>query len=151
MRKSLVGFLCLVAVLFLAGMATGSGSEEASLCIPVGVLTLEAPEGVEARRSPVEFPHDLHFTYRCQECHHTWEGEAELYGCMECHDQTEPPEKADSPDAIYYYKEAYHQGCISCHKSIAEENEKRAASGQVLKDQLPPSGPTGCSGCHPRE
>lgn len=151
--------LCLLVVL-VCGTSWVVGAEESedALCIPLGEITLEPPESVEARRSPVAFPHALHFDYSCKTCHHMWENDDSLQGCMAsgCHDLAESPRKAgggavDPREAVRYYKNAYHDACIGCHRQIEKENKKLAASGKVLSEQLPRTGPTGCHGCHPRE
>ena len=127
-----------------------------TVCIPIGMIPLAAPDGVEAKRSPVEFPHDLHFDYSCRTCHHQWDNSSQITACMECHDETESPSKALGRKAapeeeVMYYKAAYHQLCIGCHKEIKTRNQDLAASGKVIKDQLAKTGPTSCNGCHPKE
>ncbi|MCG6892009.1 MAG: cytochrome c3 family protein [Desulfobacteraceae bacterium] len=150
MLKPLLGCLGLIVVLSVAAVGMVSGEE---LCIPTGTFTIHPPESVEPQRAPVDFPHSLHFSYNCQECHHNWEGDAGLTGCMTsgCHDLEEAPESPDSPDAVYYYKNAFHTACIGCHKSILQNNQKLAASGRVLSDKLPATGPTSCVACHPKD
>lgn len=151
--------LLLIVVLVCGGLwgVAAQGSEEAeTLCIPMGHIVLSAPDGVEAKRSAVDFPHNLHFGYNCKTCHHKWENDTDLNGCMACHDLTESPSKAgggkvDPEEAVMYYKTAYHKMCIGCHKEIKQKSAALAKSGRVLKDKLPPTGPTGCAGCHPKE
>ena len=106
----------------------------------------------------VEFPHALHFDFSCQTCHHKWEKDANLTGCMTsgCHDldkapKSEAAQAEEKDDALKYYKSAYHAMCIGCHKEMHQQNEALAASGKVLRDKLPATGPTGCIGCHPKE
>ena len=152
--------LCLIVVLVCGSswVIAAQESEEA-LCIPLEEIILEPPESVEAKRSPVAFPHSLHFDYNCKTCHHKWENDASLKGCMAsgCHDLAESPKKnakgdaVDAQAAVRYYKSAYHDACIGCHKKIEKENRELAASGKVLSDQLPRTGPIGCNECHPRE
>lgn len=151
-RTAAVAVIVVLACIVSWNVAA-QGSEE-TLCIPLGEIVLSAPDGVEAKRTPVAFPHNAHFDYNCQVCHHQWEKDASLTGCMECHALTESPRKADgsldADEAIMYYKTAYHTLCIGCHKDIKVKNQSLATSGQVLKDKLPPTGPTGCIGCHPK-
>ena len=125
-----------------------------SLCIPIE-KKLAPPEGVESKRSPVEFPHSKHFTYNCQECHHKWDLSAELPGCMTsgCHNLAKTPKKSEKIDAIMYYKKAYHEKCIGCHREIKKQNlameKKLRIDAKNLKIQK--VGPTGCVLCHPKE
>jgi len=126
-----------------------------SLCITIGKIELVPPEGVEPKKSPVEFPHSKHFTYTCRECHHKWDLSAEVKGCMTsgCHDLVRTPKKSEKVDAIRYFKKAYHQNCIGCHRQIKKQNlamEKKASiDGKNIKIQK--TGPTGCLQCHPKE
>lgn len=140
---------------FLGTAAIGSDTSDETLCIPMGRILLEAPEGVDAKRSPVTFHHPVHYQYTCQTCHHDWAGEAEIVGCMTsgCHDLTESPLKAgatEPSETIRYYKNAYHELCIGCHMEINTRNreaERSLVPGRTV--QLKRSGPTGCVQCHP--
>jgi hypothetical protein len=144
-------------VMFFSVLAAPICAEE-ELCIPLGELPLSPPEGVAQKRSSVDFPHSVHFDYACQKCHHTWSGEAEVKGCStsECHDQLTTPKNPETgtPDpamAIRYYKKAYHQLCIGCHKEIKEKNKELELAKEVLEQDLARTGPTGCIKCHPKE
>jgi hypothetical protein len=128
------------------------------MCIPMGKITLTPPEGVEAKRSPVEFNHPLHFEINCSRCHHEWDRDEAIVGCTTsgCHELTESPVKAGGSEfegepAILYYKNAYHSLCIRCHQEIKADNKKLEQSKGALPDQLPATGPTGCIQCHPKE
>jgi hypothetical protein len=151
-----------VLLLFVAGYgitggaaAQKEGGEE--LCFPVGDFLIEAPEGVEARRSPVPFSHSRHFDYSCKTCHHTWAGEANIPGCTAsgCHDLTRAPEESkggtDTELAIGHFKAAFHQLCIGCHRDIRQQNialeRKPSLDGRGFTIRR--AGPTGCIGCHP--
>jgi hypothetical protein len=151
MEKIGVLVLCtaLTAGLILAGDDVGRAEQE-SLCIPIGILQIKAPEGADSQRSPVDFPHDVHFDYNCTTCHHMWERDAEILSCTTagCHDVVTPPKSKDSPDRMLYFKNAYHQLCITCHKEIKQSNLKKEMSGTALKSALPNSGPTSCVECH---
>ena len=158
MRRSIVGCLCLVLVTGWLGAGVVSGSDDEKLCIPVDIIVIEPPETVEAKRSPVDFPHSVHFSYSCQTCHHKWEGEVVLKSCQAsgCHDLDTSPKRSasgavDPAAAMAYYKNAYHSMSISCHKSIEASNKALAASGRVVSDALPAAGPIGCIDCHPKE
>ena len=130
MGKLTIGICCIVGII-IGGMALnvwGDESEE-TMCLTLGTITLAPPEGVEAQKSPVEFPHGRHFATECKSCHHKWQGEGKIKGCMTsgCHDQITAPDKpmrylSYSNTAIKYYKYAYHKMCVGCHKEIKERN-----------------------------
>ncbi len=151
MEKAAVLVICLALVFSMGTAMDAVGSEQGQeLCVPLGTLTLKAPDGADVKKADVEFPHSLHFNYACQDCHHMWEGTQENLACATsgCHDMVESPR--DNPDQeILYFKNAYHQLCIGCHKKIKAENRKLEMSGKILKEKLPNSGPTGCTECHP--
>ena len=159
MSKMRFVVLCLIPVLVFGGsLVIASPDEKAegeSLCIPIGTIELSAPEGVELKESEVAFPHSEHFSYKCQECHHTWDMDAKLSGCMTsgCHDLTQAPKESENMEAERYYKKAFHSKCIGCHKEIKKQN--RAAEKQASFDgkdvRILAVGPTGCNKCHPKE
>ena len=127
-----------------------------ALTLPVGTLTISAPRGVAAVRSPVAFPHSRHFDYTCKTCHHHWDGFSRVKSCTAsgCHDRT--VSKRDKSAASRtrdkrYYKTAYHMSCIACHKKLSREREALEKRSAVLEQPLPNTGPTGCVGCHPKE
>ena len=159
MRKISVGVFCLIlAVTFGNVMVVSGQSEDETMSVPLGDILLEPPEGVEAKRSPVNFPHSIHFSYNCLTCHHKWALNEPVVGCMTtaCHEVKESPVKAgqgkvDDAQLIKYYKTAYHRMCINCHKDIKAQNKKLEMSGRILKENLPNSGPTSCIQCHPKE
>ncbi len=139
-------------VLISAVFFTGSLVIADQICIPVGNIPMEAPEGVDAQRAKVIFPHSDHFGDKCQKCHHTWDGESPVSSCMAkgCHDQTTAPEKSlvkgeYTDEALKYYKYAYHLQCKNCHLEIDEKN--KIANSDDVQD----NGPTGCNGCHPKD
>jgi predicted CxxxxCH...CXXCH cytochrome family protein len=144
-----------VAVVLMFGIGWVVADEaEDTLCIPMGTITLEAPAGVDAQRAEVEFPHSVHFDFNCKECHHTWDGETAILSCTAsgCHDLTQVPEEGFKPgESVAYYKSAFHDACIGCHKSIKLRNKKLEKSMVSLEGELQRSGPTGCTGCHPKE
>ena len=152
--------LCLSMVLVLGSMTMVVGQEtEDEMVVPMGTIVLEPPESVEAKRSPVDFPHSTHFaSVDCRTCHHKWQGDEIIKGCTtaECHDVTVSPtrtgEGASNPDlAIRYYKAGYHQLCIGCHKEIRAQNIQLEKSHKELQEVLIIPGPTSCIQCHPKE
>jgi len=110
------------------------------------------PVGVSARRSAVAFPHSRHFNYRCKTCHHKWDGHTQVKSCSasNCHNGLSAPKKDSKAPFDRYYKTAFHQSCIGCHKETKIQNQKLEASKTVLRDTLARTGPTGCVQCHPK-
>ncbi len=160
MRKIDILCLCLSAALVFGSLKIADGQDmEDEMVVPMGIIVIEPPEAVEPKRSPVEFPHSRHFiTIDCKTCHHKWEGPEIIKGCStaDCHDVTISPTKSaksgsDQNLAIRYYKAAYHQMCIGCHKEIKIQNKILETSLQELKEKLVAPGPTSCIVCHPKE
>ncbi|MEJ2730663.1 MAG: cytochrome c3 family protein, partial [Deltaproteobacteria bacterium] len=58
---------------------------------------------------------------------------------------------SNQPKEIMYYKRAYHKQCIGCHLELKRANLALENSSKILKEKLPPTGPTGCIECHPVE
>ena len=160
MHKISLGIFGLVLAIILgnAMVVTGSGDAE-DMCIPMGTIVLEPLLGVEAKRTPVDFHHPTHFGFSCQTCHHKWtEMDQPIAGCSTsgCHDVAEAPKPTetgavDKDLAARYYKTAFHNLCIGCHKEMQIQNKALEMSGRVLKENLPSTGPTGCIQCHPKE
>jgi len=126
--------------------------------VPMGIIVLEPDESIEPKRTSVEFDHARHFVFDCKKCHHKWEGKSLIPTCISasCHDVLKSPKRPTkylvyTDEGILYYKYAYHQMCVGCHKEIKVERKKMELSYMVLKDKLPKTGPTGCVECHPRE
>lgn len=155
-RRTLLVLLVVIAATGL-GISAATGSEAEEMTVPMGEITISAPEDVEAKRASVSFPHNLHFDYACNRCHHMWEYDVEVQSCSTegCHDATVSPLKAAAEgneiEAYQYYKTAYHGMCIGCHKEINVSNAKLERTMGKLAEQLPASGPTGCIQCHPKE
>jgi len=158
MRRLGLLMLCsLVVLIFGSSWVVAdqkAGKSEDSLTVPLGAIELSAPEGVETKKTSVEFPHARHFGYSCQTCHHSWDFGPEVSGCMTsgCHDLIKAPKKSEKVSAVMYYKKAFHQKCISCHREIKKQNlamEKKIVAGSD-KIKLQNTGPTGCRECHPK-
>ena len=153
-----IGMAVLGVVLSMAvGVSIAVCEEVDQLCIPMNTIELKPLSGAEQHRSSVEFPHSAHFGYRCQRCHHTWKGTEEIQNCTTsgCHDQLATPVNAQGQipagqAAVKYYKKAYHQLCIDCHKKIKQQNKALELSKKKLTAELPKTGPTGCIECHPK-
>jgi len=154
-------YLLMVGIAILAIFTFGlviAGESEDSMCIPMGTITIEPPDGVESKRTAVDFPHATHFNYTCSTCHHKWDKETPVPSCMTatCHDIAISPKKSEGqvvePElAIRYYKAAYHDACIGCHKKIKQQNKAIEKSYRSLTKSIQSSGPTGCVECHPKE
>jgi hypothetical protein len=148
----------LTGVILIGVIAVGgviAGDAEDTLCIPMGTLLIEPPDGVEAKRSPVDFPHSIHFDYTCKTCHHTWDGENPILSCTTsgCHDLTSVRSddgKLEPDLLVRNFKNAFHKNCIDCHMEINRKNHELEET-YSLKKSLQKSGPTSCNSCHPRE
>ena len=156
MHKKGVGLVVALTVLLtVVSLDVYGENEGGEMCVPLGNITLQPPEGVESKRSPVEFPHARHFETECSVCHHKWQRTEQIKGCTTsgCHDQIKAPERSRSylsysDVAIKYYKYAYHKACIGCHKEIKLKNQKLAESYQVVDETIAAVGPSGCVECH---
>jgi hypothetical protein len=156
MQKSVltVGILAMALVGTIWGSTVIAADE---MCVPMEDITI-APLTADAKRSEVTFPHAVHFSYACQQCHHTWNLTEPVVGCTTsgCHDLDAMPlddkgrPTKDSAMAARYYKNAYHAMCIGCHKDIKAQNKATEASMKALGKPLPAAGPTGCNQCHPQ-
>ena len=161
MLKLLMTAIALFIFLIAGGPATAAEKTEVTMdaiFVPVGRLALAPPVGVTPKRSAVAFPHSRHFDYNCKTCHHKWDGNSQVQSCTasKCHDQLSLPVKSKKamdniPEPIRYYKYAFHQQCIRCHREIKIHNEKLERSKKKIKEPLQWPGPTSCVGCHPRE
>lgn len=156
MNRMLFVVLCVTAVL-CPGVSSSVDEFEGTLSVPMGIIELRPPEGVSPVNSLVQFPHSRHFIYDCRRCHHKWEGDTQNLSCgtSNCHDlagisKTEGM-KQKQDNQLRYFKNAYHDQCIGCHKSIKANNSELELSKKMLKSKLPKPGPTGCVECHPRQ
>ena len=152
MKKTVAVMSC-VMMIGLFGIAVDGVKGDDELCIPLGTITLSPPDDVEAKRAPVEFPHAVHFDYSCKQCHHEWTGDTEDLTCMAsgCHDSATSLLKTEPDEAYRYYKTAYHNQCVVCHKEIKAANEKLEMSKFPVKGTIQKTGPVGCVECHPKE
>jgi len=155
----IVGLVLIIMTFGFTLMVSGQDAVN-EITVPMGSFLLEPPEGVTARRPSVDFPHSRHFNFSCITCHHKWDFEGPIVGCTTsgCHDAVEPIKKSekisgDKLMATRYYKDAYHQSCLGCHKTIRQQNllaEKKLRltdSGTKIKK----AGPLSCKNCHKDE
>ena len=70
MHRSRLLTLGIVVILMMGSAALVLGQSEEEMIVPMGTIVIGPPESVEAKRSPVEFPHAVHFKYECRTCHH---------------------------------------------------------------------------------
>jgi len=165
MYRIQVGILCLVMV-FVFGLALNVAGQDKSepeaavedMCVPMGVIELNPDPSVEQKKSSVEFNHGKHFNYDCRRCHHKWETNTKIANCStsDCHDLLKAPKRPTkylvyTEEGIKYYKYAYHQNCIGCHKEIKVEKKRLESVYLAAKKELPKTGPTSCKECHPKE
>jgi hypothetical protein len=158
MRRSVVAILTVTAIGLLGAIqGFSSAGSKADMCVPMGAIALKAPEGVESKRSAVEFPHARHFDVACITCHHTWGRTEPIAGCMTsgCHDieklpKRKPGEPADADAAVMYFKNAFHKSCIGCHKDMKAKALAQQKSLQTPARPPATSGPTSCLECHPK-
>ena len=156
MPKSVLSSLLILVVLIISGSVMADRLD--AIYVPVGTLVLNPPSEIVSVRSPVSFPHSLHFIYACRKCHHKWDGLTKVKNCMAagCHDALDPPKKSEKAldydmDAIVYFKYAYHQRCIGCHKDIQAGNKTTENNIMMAGIKVGKNGPVGCVGCHERE
>ena len=156
MKKMFFAGMGIIVVLYFANVSA-SFENDGELCVPMGVIVLSAPEQTEQKNMPVNFHHSKHFIYECRKCHHKWEGNTANLSCgtSNCHDLSSNPraegKKIKTDMAYRYFKNAYHNQCIGCHKANKEKNAEFESSKKVLKSNLQNPGPTGCVECHPRQ
>lgn len=157
MKKILSVLLCITAAFCFPVVSASVDEINETMSVPMGVIILKPPEPASPVNSLVEFPHSRHFIYDCRRCHHKWEGNTQNLSCgtSNCHDLSGTPkaegEKPKQDMSFRYFKKAYHDQCIGCHKSIKVNNSEIELSKKELKSKLPTTGPTGCVECHPRQ
>jgi len=158
LKKRLVFLFLALLVVFGSSVLIAEESSEEEMVVPMGTIELTPPESVDAKRSPVDFPHSTHFVhYDCKTCHHKWKGDSVITGCTTsgCHDLDESPrqtpgKKIDGNYAARYYKKAFHGQCIDCHKKIRIQNIEKEYSAGLTKPEIVVPGPTSCIQCHPK-
>jgi hypothetical protein len=155
-RIGWVVLLVVSMVLFGVVQAFSGPAKNGNDCFGEETYQLKPPEGVQAKRGAVKFPHQAHFDFACVKCHHTFDGSDAPMGCATsgCHDAGAAPirtGKSASTEDMSYFKNAYHQTCwLGCHKELRTKNTalQKAAAAQGTKAKLIKTGPTTCDGCH---
>ena len=70
MQKIGILCLCLSMVLVFGSITLVVGQDtEDEMVVPMGIIVIEAPESVEPKRSPVDFPHSTAYHQMCIGCH----------------------------------------------------------------------------------
>lgn len=150
--------LAMVALVASSMTWISVSAAEEEMCVPIGEREL-SPLTPKAQREAVTFKHNVHFSISCKECHHKWNYDTPITGCSAagCHDVAEAPRDKegrlvkDPAQQIKYFKNAYHQMCIGCHKEIKQKNKKIELTQMPTGKKLAAAGPTGCIECHPKE
>ncbi len=138
MKQGILYILCAL-IIFAAGTSISSTSEPMdAIDVPVKDITIELPAHFQKTKSPVTFSHSTHLRYSCIDCHHNWDRESPILGCMTsgCHEQLmpSPPKPKPSQDReVLSITGAFHKACLSCHRE-----ETNMAAGA----------PVECAGCH---
>lgn len=121
MRRILITLLALCALGTAATALAGS---------PPDALRLEPPKGMEAAKSPVDFPHGRHTgaVADCTACHHTWDGKAEIKACGSagCHDQ--PGKKGENAYYTAFHAKNTNRSCLGCHKTAKKDGKPAPVS-----------------------
>ncbi len=132
MRKLFtLGLFCLLAAFVLPAFA-------AQPTAPADGLKME-----KSGKKVVVFNHSTHKDHKCVECHHPVNGKEDYRACgtAGCHDNIDIKDKSEHSYnlAFHMVKDAKHQSCMSCHKTVAGNDKDK-------KKEL-----TGCakSKCHP--
>lgn len=164
MHRRHVVIPCLVLVLILGFTLEVIGKDASTvkkdlkkMCVPLGILVLKPDASVEQKKTAVDFDHSRHFVFDCKTCHHKWDINKQITNCTTsgCHDLLKSPKEptkylAYTDTSIKYYKYAFHQKCVGCHKDI-KIKRKKMEMAYTSKAKLPKTGPTGCVMCHPKE
>ncbi len=90
-------------------------------------------DGAKNKKAPVVFSHKIHADlYKCEQCHHTWDGKGTPKKCTDCHTLKG---KDKAPKAfIAFHKGKADKSCVTCHKDLKKAGKK--------------TGPTKCNDCH---
>jgi len=165
MRRIGTGILCLLTIILFSSpfvvaqddVETKYQGSDGAISIPMGNFVIGPPKSVNQLRPSVDFPHSQHFSYKCTDCHHKWDGSSNVKTCTTsgCHDQVTAPKKplkngVYTKEAIKYYKYAYHNQCRDCHRAVQINKTKFTNSTTKTSKKLPESLPLGCVECHPK-
>ncbi len=149
----------IAGLILLSPCSMGAADETwNSISVPLRTIILEPPDNTTPKFTPVYFPHPLHFDYSCRRCHHMWDGYTEIQNCAssQCHSRTTPPgsfgiNEAQGEEYIRYYKNAYHDLCIECHKDLKTKQAPPPEDGKKEETaEKEKTAPTLCFECHPK-
>jgi hypothetical protein len=116
-------------------------------------VTMESKLFPKHKKSLVTLTHKKHnvdYKIACDMCHHVykdgknvWKEGDTVQRCDACHSEAKAPRPKEGEPRLSkaekvrkYYYSAIHENCAGCHKDL-----KKAGK---------PTGPTSCSGCHPK-
>ncbi|NDV19676.1 cytochrome C [Pseudodesulfovibrio sp. JC047] len=137
MKKSLMISLMVVAlvcVFALPAVIAGNAAPDQ--------ITITAPEGVKATKTPVDFPHKMHADsgIDCLVCHHKDESKDAVKSCAAegCHVDASKAAKK-KPEGFYqaFHNKKSKTSCLGCHKAEKKAGNKKA--------------PVSCKACHPKK
>ncbi len=131
MQRIVLSLLTICALVLSVSVAVAATEAPAQ-------LKLEAPDGIKATKTPVDFPHGKHdaLGLECTTCHHTWDGASDVKGCATagCHDQ--PGKRGENTYYTAFHGRKTDRSCLGCHKT------KKKAGNDVV--------PISCKDCHPK-
>ncbi len=114
--------LSVLAVLVAAGFLFAATAPEKAVTI----------DGAKNKKPAVEFQHKTHANYKCQQCHHTWDGKGTPAKCTSCHTLKGKDKAAKA--YVAFHKGNKERSCVGCHKDLKKAGKK--------------TGPTKCGDCH---
>lgn len=155
MRRNFLILIALVTIastyaVSMCGCSNGDAAVQAQAARADVLLLDSGLPAIELDRPPVEFPHDKHTDVMkdrgedCTICHPL--GQDEVLSLLyqrapgaDAPDATEAASKASNASSVSVedLKAIYHEHCLDCHKTLADEGE--------------PTGPVTCGECHRTE
>ena len=144
-RSLLIWAVAATAVLFIFSAVHATD--------PADTMTMNSAVYKKHSKSLVTFSHKKHnadYKIACTDCHHVfkdgknmWKQGDEVKKCDACHTEAKAPTGKHAPKMSKaekiqkYHFSAIHENCQGCHKDL-----KKAGK---------PTGPTTCTGCHPKK
>lgn len=146
-RHFLITFCVLFAFLITHSLLFADNDTD-FLEVPLKTIIIKAPDTSQAIKTPVLFSHSTHVKFSCTACHHNWDRENTIQGCMTagCHERLMPSPPSGKPSQnkeAMSITGAYHQACRSCHRDYQKEMKK-------IAPEMVEAAPVACDGCHPK-